>query len=105
MIGGVAEEHRKRRLSGSGCPHGLFRRGLRQFGLFAQRAAAIRWDNMRQQEIRDPLVSVDLVLNTGEAVAFVVVNFVVDGAAAFLDRLHHLLSFRFRAARIVPSGQ
>jgi len=61
--------------------------------LFVQRAAAICRRNMRQEKVRDALVGVDLVFDPGEAVTFILVNLVVDGSAALLDGIHHLLRF------------
>ena len=48
---------------------------------------------MRQQEIRHAFVGVDLIFDAREAVAFVFVNLGVDGAAALLDGVDHLLRF------------
>ena len=60
---------------------------------------------MGQQEIRNALVGVDLIFNAREAVAFVFIDFVIDGAAAFLDGIDHLLGFRLGAARVVTAGE
>ena len=61
--------------------------------LFRQRATAIgRW-YVRLQKIRHTLVSVNLILHTREAVAFVFVDLVIDRPATFLDGLDHLLRF------------
>jgi hypothetical protein len=60
---------------------------------------------MRQEEVCDALIRVDLVFYTRETVAFVFVNFVIDSSAALFDGIDHLLRFGFRAARIVASSQ
>ncbi len=48
---------------------------------------------MRLQKIGDALISVDLIFHAGKAVALVFVNLVVDGSAALLDGIDHLLRF------------
>lgn len=48
---------------------------------------------MRLQEIGNAFVGVDLIFNLGEAVAFIFVNLVVDGAAALFDGVDDLLRF------------
>jgi len=61
--------------------------------LFAKRTTAIgRW-NVRQKEVRHPLVGVDLILHARESVAFVLINLVIDCAAALLDSVDDLLRF------------
>ena len=56
---------------------------------------------MRQQKIRHTLVSIDLILHSRKSVPFVLIDLGVHGPAALLDRVHHLLRFRFRTARIM----
>ena len=73
--------------------------------LLVQRAAAIRRRNMRFQKVGHALVSVDLIFDPSEAVAFILIDFVFDHAAALLDRVHHLLRFFLGAARIVATRQ
>ena len=58
---------------------------------------------MRYQKISYALVCVDLIFYFGEAVAFVLVDFVFDHAAALLDCIHDLLSFGLGAAGIMAS--
>ncbi len=70
-----------------------------------QRAAAIRRRNVRLQKISHALVGIDLIFDSSEAVAFVLIDFVFDHAAAFLDRIDHLLRFFLGAARIVAARQ
>jgi len=48
---------------------------------------------MGEKEIGNALVGVDLVFHTGEAVAFVLVDLVIDRSATFLDRIYYLLAF------------
>ena len=48
---------------------------------------------MSQQEIRDALVGIDLILHARESVALVFVNLVIDRATAILDSIDHLLRF------------
>ena len=59
--------------------------------LLIQRAAAIRRWNVRLQKISHALVSVNLVFDFGKTVAFVLIYFVFDHAAALLDRIDYLL--------------
>ena len=59
----------------------------------ADRATAIRRYNMRQQKIRHALVSINLIFNSREAVAFVLVDLAVHGPAALLDGVDNLLRF------------
>src|SRR5258706_16373120 len=70
-----------------------------------QRAAAIRGRHVRFKKVRDPLVSVDLIFHSREAVAFVFVDFVFDYSPALLDCAHYLLRFRLRTARIIAACQ
>jgi hypothetical protein len=71
--------------------------------LLIQRAAAIRWGDVRFQKISYALVCVNLIFYFREAVAFVLVDFVFDHSVAFLDRIHHLLRFGLGAAGIMAS--
>ena len=73
--------------------------------LLRQRAAAVRRRHVRFQEARHSLISVDLILHARKSVTFVLVDFVLDHSATLLNRIHDLLSFFFRAARIVPTRQ
>jgi len=62
-----------------------------KYSSLRERATAIcRW-NVRQQEVSNALVSVDLVFHAGEAVAFVFINLVIDRATALFDSINHLL--------------
>ena len=56
------------------------------------------------QKFRHALVSVDLILHLGEAVALVLVHLVLDHSAAFLDGIHHLLRLGLGAAGIVSAS-
>ena len=58
---------------------------------------------MRFQKISYALVGVNLIFYFREAVAFVLIDFVFDHAAALLDRIHHLLRFGLGAAGIMAS--
>ncbi len=58
---------------------------------------------MRQQEIRDALISVNLIFHARKPMPFVIVNLIVDRAPALFDRFNDLLGLRLRTARIVPS--
>jgi hypothetical protein len=48
---------------------------------------------VRQQEVGDALVGIDLIFDAGEAVTFVFINLIVHCAAAFLDGVDYLLRF------------
>src|SRR5580704_16557101 len=72
--------------------------------LLVQRAAAIGRRDVRFKKSGYALIGVNLVFYFGKAVAFVLVDFVFDNAAALLDCVHHLLRFGLGAARIVATG-
>ncbi len=59
---------------------------------------------MRFEKVSDTFVGVNLIFHSREAVAFVFVDFVLDYSATFLDRVHYLLRFRLRTARIVATS-
>ena len=80
-------------------------RALAPTSYSGERAAAVRWRDACLQELGHALVGVDLVLDAGEAVAFVFVHFVFRHSAAFLDCIHHLLGFFFGTSRIIAAGQ
>ena len=61
--------------------------------LLRHRTTAVGRDDMRQQEIGNALVGVDLIFHAREPVAFIFVNLGVDGAPALLDGVHDLLRF------------
>ena len=60
---------------------------------------------MRQKEIGDAFVGIDLIFYPREAVAFIFINLVIHRAAALLDGIDNLLRFRLRAPRIVSSRE
>src|SRR5579862_9238774 len=72
--------------------------------LFGERATTIRRHHVCEQEIRDSLVSVDLVFDPRNQVPLVLINFEIYRATALLDRIHNLLGFGLGTARVVPSG-
>ena len=79
---------------------------LGQFGRsFIQLAAAVcRWD-VSFQEIRYPLIGVDLVHDPGKAMAFVGVNLMFHHAAPLFNFVDHLQGLFLRAAGVVCTGQ
>ena len=48
---------------------------------------------MHLQEIRHPLIRVDLIFYSREAVAFIAIDFQLRDTAALLDGVGHLLRF------------
>ena len=48
---------------------------------------------MRQQKIRHPLVSINLIFNSREAMPFVLIDLRVHGPASLPDRVDNLLRF------------
>src|ERR1700722_1885083 len=73
--------------------------------LLLERATAIGGRHVGNQKICHPFVRVDLILDFGEPVAFVLVNFVFDHTSAFFYRLNHLLGLSLGAPRIIPAGE
>ena len=67
--------------------------------------SAIGRPNVRLQKVRNPLIGIYLVLHAGEAVAFVLVNFVVRHSTVLFDRVHNLNCLFFRTTGIMSSGQ
>ena len=56
---------------------------------------------MRFQKIGNSPVGINLIFDLRKTVAFVLVDFVFDHAAAFLDRIDYLLRFGLGTARIL----